>query len=178
MSIILSPPTRPTNSVRGIRSISYDAKKINKARDEGYRDGFNVGRRKGCAEGLKKGYLRALEDVGRAPKAPRETPSSAAAKSDAGDKGGQTPVISRNGPAWKAAMAASGTKIGVAMGMYLSGDIKVNGKHAATVLRIPPCERCGMMGKSDCRVLDLAKEENLVTRMCNHCIRAAQKCAS
>lgn len=178
MSIILSPPTRPTNSVRGIRSISHDAKKTNKARDEGYRDGFNVGRRKGLAEGLKRGYLRALEDVGRTPKTPRDTPSSTATKSDVGDKGGQDPVISRDGPAWKAAMAASGTKIGVTMGMYMDGDIKVNGKHATTVLRIPPCERCRRMGRSDCRVLDLAKEENLVTRMCNHCIRAGTKCAT
>lgn len=88
------------------------------------------------------------------------------------------PLLSRNGPEWKAAMKASGTKIGVAMGMYMSGELKVNGKHAATVLRNPPCARCRRYGLKDCRVLDPAKEQNLSTRMCNHCVRAAKGCAT
>ncbi|KAL0633682.1 hypothetical protein Q9L58_007405 [Maublancomyces gigas] len=67
------------------------------------------------------------------------------------------PPLPRNGPEWKAAMKASGTKIGVAMGMYMSGELKVNGKHAATVLRSPPCARCRKYGLKNCRVLDPEK---------------------
>lgn len=107
----------------------------------------------------------------------RPNPKSTAAIKVSG-KTESLPSLSRNGPEWKAAMKASGTKIGVAMGMYMSGELKVNGKHAATVLRSPPCARCQKYGLKDCRVLNPEKEQNLITRLCNHCARAAKGCAT
>lgn len=74
-------------------------------------------------------------------------------------------------------MKESGTKIGLAMGMYMSGEIQVNKKYAVTILRDPPCARCRVAGR-ECRVLDMAREPNLVTKMCNHCIRRAEGCST
>lgn len=84
-------------------------------------------------------------------------------------------VSARHDPAWKAAMQATGTKIGVAMGLYLDGEITVNGQYAVTMARDPPCGRCTAAGR-ECRVLDRARERNLVSAICSHCIRQRRKC--
>lgn len=86
-------------------------------------------------------------------------------------------VSARHDPAWQAAMAATGTKISVAMGLYLDGKITVNGQHAITVPRDEPCERCRLAGK-ECMVADKVREKNLVSGICSYCIRQRRKCAT
>lgn len=73
-------------------------------------------------------------------------------------------------------MAASGTKIGLAMGLYMDGEISVGGRYAVTKERVPMCKRCRDSGKKECRVVDPRWEVNLVTRMCGYCLRSAQGC--
>lgn len=86
-------------------------------------------------------------------------------------------ISARRDPAWQAAMEVSGMKIGLTMGLYLDGQITVNGQYAITVPRQPPCERCNAAGR-DCRVLDMAREKNLVSGICNFCIRHRRKCVT
>ncbi|KAL0634811.1 hypothetical protein Q9L58_006244 [Maublancomyces gigas] len=86
-------------------------------------------------------------------------------------------VSARHDPAWKAAMTATGKKISVTMGLYLAGEITVNGEYAATVLRETPCERCRVSGR-ECRVADKSREKNLVSDICSYCIRQRRKCAT
>lgn len=86
-------------------------------------------------------------------------------------------VSARHDPAWIAAMTATGKKISVTMGLYLAGEITVNGEYAATVLRATPCERCRVSGR-ECRVADKSREKNLVSDICSYCIRQRRKCAT
>lgn len=83
----------------------------------------------------------------------------------------------RQDPGWQAAMATTGKGISVTMGLYLDGEITVNGQHAATVLRDPPCRRCIDTGR-ECRVVDTTKDKNLVSGICGFCTRQRRKCAT
>lgn len=88
-----------------------------------------------------------------------------------------TVLVRRMGPAWNAAMAASGMKINRTTGMYMNREIQVNKKYAKTLLRDPPCARCRVLGRGF-RVLDVAREENLATKMCNQCIGRGVGCST
>lgn len=105
------------------------------------------------------------------PPAARRAPKSRAAKR------GRARVSARHDPGWQAAMAASGSKIGITMGRYIDGDITVNGEYAITIPRAPPCARCRVAGR-ECKVLDMTREKNLVSGICSHCIRHRRKCTS
>lgn len=74
-------------------------------------------------------------------------------------------------------MATTGKGISVTMGLYLDGEITVNGHYAATVLREPACARCRAAGR-ECRVVDAARERNLGSGICSYCIRQRRKCSS
>lgn len=110
-----------------------------------------------------------------APKTARRAPMSQAAPQPT--RRLRSRISARHDPAWQAAMAATGTKISVAMGLYLDGKITVNGQHAITVPRDEPCERCRLAGK-ECMVADKAREKNLVSGICSYCIRQRRKCAT
>lgn len=86
-------------------------------------------------------------------------------------------ITARQDPAWQAAMKATGKGISVTMGLYLDGEIAVGGVRAATVVRDPPCERCRLAGR-ECRVVDKARERNIVSGICSFCIRQRRKCAT
>lgn len=124
---------------------------------------IQAARTSGYQSGLRDGYQRALADI---------THDAA----ERADMAAVKPIVSRTGPEWKAAMAASGTKIGVAMGLYMDGDITVDGKYAVTKLRVPVCKRCRESGRKECRVVDPPREVNLASRMCGYCLRSAKGC--
>lgn len=78
--------------------------------------------------------------------------------------------------AWAAVMKETGKGKAVAKGMYLDGEIQVNGTFAVTKPRDPPCLRCKAGGKDNCIILDMEKEKNLISAICNHCIRGGRGC--
>ncbi|KAL0636389.1 hypothetical protein Q9L58_004639, partial [Maublancomyces gigas] len=86
-------------------------------------------------------------------------------------------TTARQDPGWRAAMAITGKGISVTMGLYIDGEITVNGQHAATGLRDPPCRRCRETGR-ECRVVDTTKDKNLVSGICGFCTRQRRKCAT
>lgn len=77
---------------------------------------------------------------------------------------------------WIQAMEKTGRGVGVTKGMYLDGEVSINGYYAATKLRVPSCGRCARHQKHNCLILDLEKEKNMVSRICNNCIRGGQGC--
>lgn len=95
--------------------------------------------------------------------------------------GQPSPVVQPSPPQikhaqWIQVMEKTGRGVGVTKGMYLDGEVSINGHYAATKLRVPPCGRCARHQKHNCLILDLEKEKNMVSRICNNCIRGGQGC--
>ncbi|RPB06216.1 hypothetical protein L873DRAFT_32097 [Choiromyces venosus 120613-1] len=147
------------------------------ANANGYQQGYERGYQDGYRQALQKmrhfTQMELARDI-RVPGTPVPTETAEAPRATRATPTRVLPVLLDVAGFWTRAEGQTGKKRAVTRGMYINGDIVVDGRKARTVPREPKCETCERH-RRDC-VVPANDEPMIRGSTCGWCVKAAKRC--